>query len=192
MFGIYSRQRLSEKESKILKSNPDDYNWYCVMLQKIFEDDRFFQVREDIEVPKKEDDDGVVLILEGGDVVYFRTIDGNVNDEVVDSIIGVCSYLVDKFDCRVDAYVICPPNRTFDVGEKNVEVRTKIYFSSIATHNGEEIIERLENKLKNHEEFTISDSIDHMLLPYTGYQDKKAFEEKYQHYMNLIETYEDN
>lgn len=192
MFGIYSRQRLSEKESKILKSNPDDYNWYCVMLQKIFEDDRFFQVREDIEVPKKEDDDGVVLILEGGDVVYFRTIDGNVNDEVVDSIIEVCSYLVDKFGRRVDAYVICPPNRTFDVGEKNVEVRTKIYFSSIATHNGEEIIERLENKLKNHEEFTISDSIDHMLLPYTGYHDKKAFEEKYQHYMNLIETYEDN
>ena len=69
MFGIYSRQRLSENESKILKSNPDDYNWYYVMLQTLFEDDRFFQVREDIEVPKKEDDDGVVLILEGGDVV---------------------------------------------------------------------------------------------------------------------------
>ena len=192
MFGIYSRKRLSENESKILKSNPDDYNWYHVMLQTLFEDDRFFQVREDIEVPKKEGDDGVVLILEGGDVVYFRTIDGNVNDEVMDSIIEVCSYLVDKFDRRVDAYVVCPTNRTFDVDEKKVELRIRIYFSSLAIHNGEEIIERLENKLKNHEEFTISDSIDHMLLPYTGYQDKKAFEEKYQHYMNLIETYEDN
>lgn len=53
MFGIYSRQRLSEKESKILKSNPDDYNWYCVMLQKIFEDDRFFQVREDMKFQKR-------------------------------------------------------------------------------------------------------------------------------------------
>ena len=192
MFGIYSNQRLTENERKILKSNPDDYNWYSVMLRIIFNDTRFFQVREDIEVPKKEDDDGVVLIFEGGDMAYFRTIDGNISDEVVDSIIDVCSYLVDKFDRDVDAYVICPPNRTFDASEKNVELRTKIFFSSLASHNGEEIIEKLENKLKNHEEFTISDSIDHMMLPYTGYRDKKDFDEKYQHYMNLIETYGDN
>ena len=58
MFGIYSNQRLSENERKILKSNPDDYLWYAIMLNVFFHDDNCFQVREDIEIPQKEDDDG--------------------------------------------------------------------------------------------------------------------------------------
>ena len=62
-------------------------------------------------------------------------------------------------------------------------------FSYIKVDNGEKIIERLENKLLMNEKFTVPDSIDHMLLPYTGYKNKEVFEEKFKHYMGLIESF---
>ena len=72
MFGVYSDKRLSKKEQEILNSNPDDYNWYCVIVQGIFKDRRFFQVRDDIEL--SQDDKGSVLVFEGGDIVYIRPL----------------------------------------------------------------------------------------------------------------------
>lgn len=63
----------------------------------------------------------------------------------------------------------------------------RIFFSSFASDDGEEIIERLEAKLDNDKEFTTSDSIDHMLLPYSGYKDKDDFQEKFQRYMKKID-----
>lgn len=34
MFGIYSNQRLTENERKILYEHPDDYNWYIDVINK--------------------------------------------------------------------------------------------------------------------------------------------------------------
>lgn len=192
MFGIYSNQRLSENERRLLNSNPDDLNWYRVIAQAIFKDHRFFQIRQDIELPQKDDDNGVVLMFEGGDVVYMKSIDGEVTQKEVDSINEVCTYLADKFKRPIKAYVPCAPfeQLDFDIEKNSREVI--MMFSFINVDDGEEIVDRLETKLKNHEEFTIHDSIAHMLLPYTGYKDREVFYEKFNHYMKLVEEYDFN
>lgn len=190
MFGIYSNKRLTENESAILHLNPDDYNWYMVILSQAFKEHRHFEVREDIEVPQNEGDDGVVLIFEGGNPVYFRTLNENLTLEDNETIFRVCSFLEEKFGRSVDAYVLCKPDCEVSVSRSgNCKGNIRIFFNFICTHDGEEIIERLMAKLRNKEKFNFDDTVDHMLLPYVGYVDKKDFEEKYVHYMECVESY---
>lgn len=190
MFGVYSNQRLSENEQKLLKSNPDDLIWYWVISQSLFRDFRFFQIRQDIELPQKEDDNGVVLIYEGGDVVYFKSIDGEVTEEEVESISRVCKFLEVKFNRPITSYVACPAFKEINVDLEEDGTHIAIGFSCLLDADGEEVIDRLENKLKNNEEFTFRDSIDHMTLPFMGYKDKEAFDEKFAHYMEMVETHD--
>lgn len=187
MFGRYSNQRISEAESKILCKNPDDYNWYTVYVNTVFKDQRLFEVREDIELPQSDDDNGVVLMFEGGEPIYFKTLDGDATDEEAQSIYEVCSHLEKMFNRPIFAYVVCPPDAEIKVENIDGEGDVSICFSIMAGCEGEETVDRLEAKLKNNEEFTIPDSIDHMLLPYMGFKDKKVFQEKFNRYMSLVE-----
>ena len=192
MFGIYSNQRLSENERRLLNSNPDDLNWYCVIVQTIFKDRRVFQIRQDIELPQDDDDNGVVLMFEDSDVVYLKSIEREVTQDDFQSITKVCTFLADKFKRPISAYIPCAPfkNLDFDVEKNGREIT--MFFSCLDVDDGEEIIDRLETKLKNHEEFTINDSIEHMLLPYRGYKDRDVFYEKLHHYRQLIEEFDFN
>ena len=191
MLGIYSNKRLTENERAILHLNPDDYEWYMVVLGQVFKDHRFFQVREDIELPQKEDDDGVVLMMEGGDPIYFKTLSGDLTDEETEAIYEVCSFLEKKFDRPIDAYVLCKASSTVCVSKcSHCRGNIRIYFNFLGTNDGEEIIERLEAKLKNNEKFNVEDSFDHILLPYYGYKNKEDFDEKYSRYMDCINSYE--
>lgn len=190
MFGVYSNKRLSENERAILNSHPDDYNWYMVIVSCVFRDRRFFEVREDIELPQNEDDEGVVLIFEGGNPVYFKILEGDVTDNEIKSIFKVCSFLEDKFNCPIDSYVLCKPDCKINGDKGNCEGDIRIFFSFICSDDGEEIVERLLTKLKNREKFTISDSVDHMLLPYVGYKNKMDFQAKYDSYMKCIDEYD--
>lgn len=187
MFGRYSNQRISEAESKILWKNPDDYNWYTVYVRTVFKDSRLFEVRQDLDLPQSDDDNGVVLMFEGGDPVYFKTLDGDVTEEEVASIIEVCSHLESTFNRPISAYVVCPPDAQIKVERIEGEGDVTIFFSLMPEAEGEKTVERLEAKLKSGEEFTVSDSIDHMLLSYMGFKDKKTFHEKLKRYMALIE-----
>ena len=189
MFGVYSNKRVSEAERKILCDHPDDYNWYCVYVISIFKDRRFFQVREDIKLPQDKDDDGVVLMFEGGDIVYFKTLDGDVTGKVANSILDVCLYLQDSFRRPIKAYVVCPSDAKIKVHNIEGEGDISIFFSLLKNDDGEEIIDRLESKLKNNEKFTIPDSIEHMLLPYTGFKNKDDFQKKFKRYMALVNEY---
>ena len=129
MFGVYLNKRLTENEQEILNSHPDDYNWYCVIVQCIFKDYRFFQVRDDIELPQ-EDDNGSVLIFEGGDVVYLKSIDGEVTAEEVESISEVCEFLYEKFNRPIKAYIPCAPFKKIDINLKKM-ARRLLFFSAI-------------------------------------------------------------
>ena len=189
MFGKYSNQRVSKEESKILKDNPDDYNWYCIYMRTLFKDDRFFQIRQDIELPQDEDDDGVVLMVQGGDIIYFKTIDCDVTNDEVQSVYEVCSHLQKTFNHPITAYVVFPPDGEITADSVDGKGEITIIFSTLKSDDGEEIIDRLESKLKSHEEFTIPDSISHMLLPYNGFKDRKVFDEKYENYMALVKEY---
>ena len=189
MFGVYLNKRLTKKEQELLNSHPDDYNWYCIISRCIFKDSRWFQVRDDIELPQ-EDDNGSVLIYEGGDIVYVKSIDGEITDDEVESISKACEFLYDKFNRPIKGYIPCAPFKDINVDVERNGKDITLFFSYINVNDGEKIIERLENKLKNHEKFSISDSIDHMLLPYTGYANKEDFYEKLHHYNELVETYD--
>ena len=190
MFGVYSNKRLTENERAILHLNPDDYEWYMVVLGQIFKDHRHFQIREDVELPQNEGDDGVLLMFEGGNPVYFKTLEDDLSEEETESIYGVCSFLEEKFDRPVDAYVLCKPDCKVCVSKFGFcRGKIRIFFSFIGATDGEEILERLEAKLKNNEKFTVEDSLDHMLLPFTGYKNKAEFEEKYARYMDCINSH---
>ena len=66
------------------------------------------------------------------------------------------------------------------------DCKFKIVFSAIKSDDGEEIIEKLEEKLDSNQKFTFEDTVDHILLPFTGYNDKDVFEKKFKHYMNKV------
>lgn len=189
MFGIYTNKRLSEAECKLLNENPDDYIWYSTYVKTIFRDPRFFQIREDIKLPH--DDEGVVLLFEDGDIVYFKTMDKSPTNDDEKSIFEVCSYLESLFKRPIKAYVVCPSDVIIDRDKMKFEGEgdVTVYFGALKNNTGEEIIDRLENKLKNGEEFTVPDSIDHMLLPYTGFKNKEEFDKRFKHYMGLVNEY---
>jgi hypothetical protein len=189
MFGVYSNRRLSEAERKLLCNEPDDSIWYSMIMTNLFRESRFFHIREDIELPQSEDDDGVVLIYQGGDVVYFKTLDGNITKEVHQSVFEVCSYLEEMFDRPITAYVALQYDAELESADIECEGDITILYAALRNDDGEEIVERLHGKLKNHEDFTIQDSIDHMILPFSGYKDKKVFKEKFNEYMNLFNEY---
>ena len=161
------------------------------MKRKSFHSHRHFQIREDIKLPQKEDDDGVLLMFEGGNPVYFKTLDCDLTVEETESIFNVGSFLEEKFEKHVDAYVVCKSHCNVSVSKSgNYRGNIRIFFSFLATTDGEQIIERLESKVKNGEKFNMEDSFDHILLPYMGYKNKEDFEEKYRHYMNCINSYD--
>lgn len=93
------------------------------------------------------------------------------------------------FNRPIKAYVVFPPDGEIKADKIEGDAEVTIVFSTLRNDDGEEIIERLESKLKNHEEFTIPDSIDHMLLPFTGFKDRRIFDEKFENYMNLVMEY---
>ena len=82
-----------------------------------------------------------------------------------------------------------------EVDVKTVDLSSKIagrvkrinYQKGDRVKKGDEIIEKLESKVKNHEEFSIMDSIEHMLLPFIGCENQKNFMKKYTQYMKNVE-----
>lgn len=186
MYELYTNQRISDEERKILHQHPDDYLWYGVIIGKLFDKHQRFEVREDIKLPQKEDDDGVVLIFEDGTVTYFKTSIGIMTDEDYKTMKKVCKYLLKKFKQPIDVYIACSPNSKINFSELPYDYDIKVTYSSIPIKKGDEIIEKLESKVKNHEEFSIMDSIEHMLLPFIGCENQKNFMKKYTQYMKNV------
>ena len=188
MYGCYSNIRLNENERKILKDEPDDYIWYKCVLSKVFQDNNNFEVRQDIEIPQDEDDDGVLLMVDDGSLIYFKTLEGNFDNIQAEKVSKVCSFIENTFNCPFKVYVACRTNFCIN-HDDDFGISSNVYFARIYAAVAEKIVDELESKLVANEEFTISDSINHILLPFLSYKDKDVFEEKYAHYMDLINSY---
>ena len=186
MFGYYIDRKFNDKETKILDSKPDDYIWYMIVNATLFKDTRFFEIRDDIKIPN--DNDGRVLIYEKGDVVYSKTLDQKDLDEEIKEIKKSCSYLADLFEDHIDAYIAHTANCKRDMVKECDDINCTIHLKSSDKNNGEEIISKLENKIKNNEKFDTEDSVDHILLPFIGSDDLKSFNKKYSHYMAFFES----
>ena len=69
---IASRRRDSEEIKNILFGGGDDAIFYKVVLSVAFREFKSFEVRQDIEVPKEENSEGVVLLFDDGRMGYFK------------------------------------------------------------------------------------------------------------------------
>ena len=187
MFGYYTNIQLNENERKILKSAPDDYEWYMAMIKGVFNDERMFEVREDIKVP--DDGDGVVIIFERGCITYFKTIRGTVTVKELEKVSDACSYLEKEFKSDINSYVLCTPQEVDYIQDMD-NTKHSITISQIRDPHGEETIEKLENKLINNIPYTYEDSINHFMLPFLGWPDTDSYREKYEQYMKLVNSYD--
>ena len=175
---------------KALFMDADEKLFYNVILSVVFNDFEPFQIREDIEIPDKHGEKGVILSFDDGRVVYFKIQNEKLTDEEFESIVKVCYFLQDKFGGSIESYILCQPDvefRSYD-GINREGITLKL--SSLKYYDGDATIEMLENKRKNKEKFTFQDYICHLLLPFMGYKNLDEFLPKLQHYM--METMFDN
>ena len=171
---------------EILCGGRDVKTFYMIVLAFAFNDFASFEVREDIEIPS---DDGVVLVFREGRIVYFKTQRNELSNEIFDSILDVCYFLKDKYGCPVDSYVLCHPDvklKSYGGAERGNVV---IHLSSLESYDGDSVLEVLENKKINNEEFTFEDNVNHILLPFMNYRNKNDFEFKLRRY--LFESMDD-
>lgn len=115
-------------------------------------------------------------------------MEGNFDNIQAEKVSKVCSFIENTFNCPFKVYVACRTNFCINHDE-DFGISSNVYFARIYAAVAEKIVDELESKLVANEEFTISDSINHILLPFLSYKDKDVFEEKYAHYMDLINSY---
>jgi hypothetical protein len=178
-----------EEIKNILFGGSDNAIFYKIVLAFVFKDFGSFEVRRDIEIPKK-DDDGVALSFDDGRIAYFKIQSGQLSDEEYESMLDVCYFLQDRFGGSIDAYVLCPPEIEIMPYGGIIRDDVTLRLTALNKYDGVEIVDELETKRRNKERFTFQDCVHHILLPYMGYRDKDVFLPKYQHYM--METMLDN
>ena len=97
-----------EEIKNILFGGSDNAIFYKVVLAFVFKEFGSFEVRRDIEIPKK-DDGGVALSFDDGRIGYFKIQSEQLIDEEYKSMLDVCYFLQDRFGGSIDAYVLCLP-----------------------------------------------------------------------------------
>lgn len=183
-------KRNFEEMTNILLGGNDNTIFYKVALAFAFKEFGSFEVRRDIEIPKKDKDCGAAISFDDGRMGYFKIQSDQLGDEEYESILGVCYFLQSLFGCPIDAYVLCRPEIEIRPYGGIVCDDIALRLTSLNNCNGDEIVDELESKRKNKIRFTFQDCVHHILLPYMGYGDRDVFLPKYQHYM--IETMLDN
>lgn len=160
-----------------------DSLFYKVVFSIVFNDYESFEVRKDIQIPKNKKDNGVVISFNDGRIVYFKIQTEKLSDEEFESILKVCYFLQDKFGGTIESYVLCQPEIEFREYDGIKREGITLNLSTLKYYDGDAILEKLENKRKNKEKFTIQDYISHLLLPFMGYKDINEFLPKLKHYM---------
>ena len=182
-FNKKARRKDSVDIKNILFGRTDDEIFHNVVLFHVFKESETFEVRRDIEIPKEDDSDGVVLLFDDGRIGYFKTQSTPLTDEEYESILKVCYFLQDKYGGSIEGYILCRPEIEIRPYKGIERDDITLILTSLRNYDGDEIVEMLTHKLKNKEEFTVQDRIFHILLPYMRYKDREVFLPKYQHYM---------
>jgi len=157
-------------------------DFYLIVLACVFSDFGSFEVRYDIDIPRKPFEDGVVLVFDEGRVAYFKTQENDMSDDEFEFILNVCYLLQDSYGCRVDAYVLCYPNvelRQYDNIEREDIL---IHLASLRSCNGDAVLDDLIKKCEEGCEFTFEDHVNHILLPYMNCNDDLEFKSRLSDY----------
>lgn len=149
-------------DKNILCGGSDDTIFYRIILSCVFNDFASFEVRPDIEIPKREMGNGVIIAFDDGMIVYFKTQKNQLSDEEFESILEVCYFLQDKFGGIIEAYVLCFPEVDFKMYEGIERDGVTLILNRLNGYDGDATLAMLEGKLKNREKFTIQDFIIRM------------------------------
>ncbi len=181
-------QNRTEGIKNILYGGSDDTIFYKVVLSFVFNDFESFEVRKDIKIPNNESSDGVVIAFNDGRIIYFKTQSNPLTDEEFESILKVCYFLQDRFGGEIDAYILCYPKVEFRMYTGIKRDGISIVLNTLRHYDGDAVVEMLENKLKNNEQFTFQDYVCHILLPYFGYKNLDEFLLRFQHYLIMFDN----
>lgn len=159
--------------------------FYNVMMSHGFNIHSPFEVRHDIDFPKKDELGGVVLKFIGGGAAYFKIQTEMPSPEEVQSIFEVGLFLQESFGDYVVLSILCTP----DIEIRDIEVISNDYFStdflSLRKVDGIGVLDSLIGKLENDEDFTIDDHILRIFLPFVGRKSEEEFESKYSKFLDL-------
>lgn len=159
--------------------------FYNVMMSPGFNIHSPFEVRHDIDFPKKEELGGVVLKFIGGGAAYFKIQKEMPSKEEVQSIFEVGQFLQESFGDYVALNILCMP----DIEIRDIEVISNDYFStdflSLRKMDGIKVLDLLIDKLENNKDFTIDDHVLRIFLPFAGRKNEDEFECKYSQFLDL-------
>ena len=159
--------------------------FYNVMMGQAFNVPSPFEIRKDIDFPKKDELGGVVLKFIGSGAAYFKIQTEMPTEEEVRSIFEVGQFLYESFGGYVVLKIVCTP----DIEIRNIQPLSDDHFDtdflSIRKLDGIEVLELLIGKLENNEDFTIDDHILRIFLPFTGRKSEEEFECKYSRFLDL-------
>lgn len=161
--------------------------FYNVMMGPGFNIHSPFEVRKDIDFPKKDELGGVVLKFIGGGAAYFKIQTEMPTPEEVQSIFEVGLFLQESFGDYVVLSILCTP----DIEIRDIEVVSNDYFGtdflSLRKMDGIKVLDSLIDKLENNEDFTIDDHILRIFLPFSGRKNEQEFECKYSRFLDLYD-----
>ena len=159
--------------------------FYNVMMSPGFNIHSPFEVRHDIDFPKKEELGGVVLKFIGGGAAYFKIQKEMPSKEEVQSIFEVGQFLQESFGDYVALNILCMQ----DIEIRDIEVISNDYFStdflSLRKMDGIKVLDLLIDKLENNKDFTIDDHVLRIFLPFAGRKNEDEFECKYSKFLDL-------
>ena len=159
--------------------------FYNVMMSPGFNIHSPFEVRHDIDFPKKEELGGVVLKFIGGGAAYFKIQTEMPSQEEVQSIFEVGLFLQESFGDYVVLNILCMP----DIEIRDIKVISNEHFGtdflSLRKLDGIEVLDSLIDKLENNTDFTIDDHILRIFLPFAGRKNEDEFECKYSKFLDL-------
>lgn len=174
-------------KDKLDKAGADENEFfYNVMMTQGFNIHSPFEVRKDIDFPKKDELGGVVLKFIGGGAAYFKIQSQMPSEDEVQSIFEVGQFLQESFGDYVVLSILCTP----DIEIRDIGVLYNNYFEteflSLRKNDGIEILDSFIDKLENDREFTIDDHILRIFLPFTGRNNEEEFECKYLKFLDLF------
>lgn len=146
-----------------------------------------FEVDKDMDFPKKDELGGIVLKFIGGGAAYFKLQKEMPSDEEVKDVYNVCQFLKESLGDYVAARIMCQPHieiRGIDVSHDD---SIDVCYVSVRLNDGDKVLEKLCEKLKNKEGFTYHDNIQRFILPFMGRKNRGEFKNKYSKFISQLD-----
>lgn len=175
------------KDDNLYHVNKDECEFFCnVVLNKLCKVFTPFEMDVDVDFPKKDELGGAVLKFLGGGAAYIKIQTEMPSNDEIKSIFDVGKFLQESYGDYVVIKVLCAP----DIEIRDIEVmydeKLSPDFISARKNDGDLVLDRLMDKLKNNEGFTVEDFMLKVILPFMSRKDENKFESKFCEFLKLF------